>query len=274
MKKIAIALLALCACSAASAFTTDTITVATHLLAQPGKATVITPDNGGDASRRFPTVYLLNGYGGDHRSWLSTQPRLGELADKYGMVFVLPDGRNTWYWDSPVNDKSQMETFITTELVPYVDSHYPTRTDASQRAITGLSMGGHGALWLATRHPDIWKNAGSMSGGVDIRPFVGKWQINKLLGKTYGQDKDLWDNHTVAQLIPQMKDAGLNMTIDCGNDDFFARVNDKLHQDLIHANVPHDYTKRPGNHSHTYWANSILYHLVFFDEAFKANAKK
>ena len=39
-----------------------------------------------------------------------------------------------------------------------------------------LSMGGHGALWNAIRHSDIFGAAGSMSGGVDIRPFPDNWR--------------------------------------------------------------------------------------------------
>lgn len=251
----------------AKAFTTDTIAIATTLLDSPEKVVVITPDGGKDA--RFPTVYLLNGYSGTYRDWSTrTQPRLGELADTYGMVMVMPDGRDSWYWDSPVDPKMQMESFMIKELVPYIDSHYPTRPEASQRAITGLSMGGHGALWLAARHPDVFRNAGSMSGGVDIRPFAERWKMSRRLGQSYSKNPALWDSHTVAGLIPQLKEAGLNITFDCGSDDFFAKVNEKFHRDLLAANIPHDYTSRPGNHSHSYWANSILYHLLFFNQAF------
>lgn len=267
MKKIIMLFAALAAVLSASAFKTDTIAISTSRLEGPEKVVVITPDGKKDA--RYPTVYLLNGFSGTYRDWSTrTQPRLGELADQYGMVMVMPDGRDSWYWDSPVNPKLQMESFIIKELVPHIDSHYPTRAEAAQRAITGLSMGGHGALWLAVNHPDVFGSAGSMSGGVDIRPFSGKWNTSKLLGQPYGKNPALWDSHTVATLIPKMKDAGLNIIFDCGKDDFFAAVNEQLHRDLLAANIPHDYTSRPGNHSHAYWANSVLHHLLFFNQAF------
>lgn len=267
MKKLLAAALVLAAVFQAKAFTTDTIAISTTLLEGPEKVVVITPDaKKGD---KFPTVYLLNGFTGTYRDWSTrTQPRLGELADQYGMVMVMPDGRDSWYWNSPVNPKFQMESFIIDELVPYIDAHYPTKAEASQRAITGLSMGGHGALWLALNHPDVFKSAGSMSGGVDIRPFAGKWNTTRLLGAEYSKNPGLWDSRTVAGQIPRLKDAGLNIIFDCGKDDFFAGVNEKLHRDLLAANIDHDYTSRPGNHSHKYWANSILHHLVFFNQAF------
>jgi len=184
------------------------------------------------------------------------------------MVFVLPDGRNSWYWDAPADPRMQMESFITRELVPAMDAALPVRREASQRAITGLSMGGHGALWLAMRHPDIFGSAGSMSGGVDIRPFPKSWNMPDRLGAKADYPQR-WEEHTVVNLVPTLKPGMLNITVDCGTDDFFAGVNRELHRRLLDAGIPHDYTERPGGHSHAYWANSIRYHLLFFNEVFR-----
>lgn len=247
----------------------DTISVASQgYLETPMRVAVITPESARpDAGYR--TVYLLNGYGGDHRAWLKTQPRLPELADQYGMVIVMPDGRDSWYWDSPVDKGMQMESFITKVLVPYVNVNYDVDRRASHRAITGLSMGGHGALWLSMRHPDIFGNAGSMSGGVDIRPFPKNWKMAKRLGDK-DSNPELWERMTVINLVDSLKPGTLNITFDCGRDDFFAKVNNNLHERLDEAGIAHDYTVRPGAHTHKYWGNSILYHLLFFNEAFKA----
>lgn len=247
------------------AFSTDTIKVNTNYLATPEDVTVITPDH--QQGQTFPTVYLLNGYGGDHKAWGFIQPRLGELADTYGMVIVMPDGRNTWYWDSPVDKDFQMESFFIKDLVPYIDSNYPTIKNRDKRAISGLSMGGHGALWLSLNHPDVFGSAASMSGGVDIRPFPKNWEMAKRIG---AKDKNpaRWDEYTVATKIDKLKNANLNLLVDCGSDDFFYEVNLKLHNDLLEAGVPHDYICRPGGHTFEYWNNSVLYHLLFFNEAF------
>ncbi len=250
----------------AGAFTTDTLTVATKHLATPMRVTVVTPD--GNAEQKFPTVYILNGFSGGYRDWMKRMPELGNLADQYGMVLVMPDGRDSWYWDSPVDPGMQMESFFTQDLVQYVDSVLPTIPNRENRAITGLSMGGHGSLWLATRHPEIWGNAGSMSGGVDIRPFAERWLMATRLGKTIAEDPELWASHTVANIIPQMAQAQLNITFDCGCEDFFATVNAELHQAMLDANIPHDYSSRPGKHTWTYWKNSILYHLLYFNSKF------
>lgn len=251
------------------AFRADTLSFNSRYVPDTEKVTVLVPTTR-DGAERFPTVYVLNGFGGDHKSWTNiTVPNMGELADRYGMIFVMPDGRDSWYWDSPADPSMKMESFITKELVPAVDAKYPTLPTRDKRAITGLSMGGQGSLYLATRHPEIFGNAGSMSGGVDIRPFPRSWKMAKWLG-TYDENKDLWDKTAVVNMVDQMKGANINIIFDCGVDDFFAEVNNNLHQAMLAAGIPHDYTSRPGKHTHDYWRNSFLYHLLFFNQNFTA----
>lgn len=251
--------------------TADTITVTSKYVTPEMKVTVIHPVWTAD-STRYPVVYLLNGYDGDYRSWPAGQPRLNELAQEKGIIFVCPDGRDSWYWDSPEEPDLQMESFITRVLVPMIDANYPTIPDAAHRAVSGLSMGGHGALWLGIRHPDLFGSMGSMSGGVNILPFTERWKMKQHLGP-YDENVERWENHTVINLVPSIT-PGQNIIIDCGVDDFFAEVNDELHQALLRRGIPHDYTTRPGRHSWDYWRNSVLYHIDFFSEAFrKASAK-
>ena len=92
-----------------------------------------------------PVIYLLHGYGGNARTWMGVKPELPRIADEKGVIFACPDGKNSWYWDSPRNSAYRYETFISSELVKYTDEHYATIPKKSARAISGLSMGGHGA---------------------------------------------------------------------------------------------------------------------------------
>lgn len=253
----------------ANAFKTDTISVnAKGYLPTDMNVTVITPDTPrSDAG--YNTVYLLNGFGGDNKSWSIIRPDLGEWADMYGVVFVLPSGMDTWYWDSPVNPEVRMESFFTDVLVPYIDKNYPTNPHAANRAITGLSMGGHGGLWLGLRHPDIWKNCGSTSGGVDIRPFPERWKMKDALGEE-SKNPDIWNVYTVINLVPTLQPGASNIIFDCGTDDFFAGVNDNLHKAFLDAKIPHDYISRPGNHTNEYWRNALPYQLWFFQTHFNS----
>ena len=109
---------------------------------------VIVPD-AAKSGVRMPVLYLLHGYSGDQETWLNVKPSLPQMADRDSVIVVCPDGENSWYWDSPKDPSSRFETFVARELIDYVAAHYPTRGDRSGRAITGLSMGGHGGLWLS-----------------------------------------------------------------------------------------------------------------------------
>ncbi len=218
------------------------------------------------AADPYPVVYMLNGHGGNNRSW-STVINLDSLATVHRVIIVCPDGRNSWYWDSPVDSTMQMESYITEELVPWVDSHYHTRAYPEGRAITGLSMGGHGALWLGLRHPELFRNAGSTSGGVDIRPFPENWNMAKCLGKK-ADNPERWDEHTVMTLVEKVKPGQCNIIFDCGTDDFFYKVNCQLHDKMQRLGLRHIYLTRPGAHTPAYWNQSIRPQMIFFHDIF------
>ncbi len=240
-------------------------------IASPMDVNVILPESYATSEdKEYPVVYILHGYDGDYTSWLTlTEPKLDSLASHYDMIFVLPDGRDSWYWDAPADPKLKMESFFVEELVPYIDENYRTIADAKHRAITGLSMGGHGSLWLGMRHSDIWGSAGSMSGGVNINKpkWAKSWKMAQRLG-SQAQYPQRWKDHTVITLVKNLKPGQLNITFDCGVDDFFIGVNRELHEEMLKYKIPHDYSERPGKHSHSYWKNSIRYHLQYFYDIF------
>lgn len=255
----------LCGSLALNGATVDTITVSTTNLVTPMRVVVVTPDKA--ATDTVPTLYLLHGYDGRYDNWIKKAPEIAHLSDQYGMLIVMPDGRDSWYWDAPRDTTVRMESFFVNDLVPYIDGHYRTWPKTNQRAITGLSMGGQGALWLAMRHPDIWASAGSMSGGVDIREFPEKWKMAQWLGAK-DEYPEAWEEHSIINLVDSLQPGELNLTFDCGIDDFFSGVNYNLHQTLVAKGIPHDYTSRPGCHTWQYWRRSLPYHLMFFSEHF------
>lgn len=272
MKRIYLIIALLALAIGANAARIDTLAIRSQYLDQPENVLVIVPEKG-IVKRSCPSLYLLNGFGGDHTAWMAVRPNLPELADKYGMFIIMPDGRDSWYWDSPEKPGLQMESFITKTLVPYIDQNYTTIPAAEQRAITGLSMGGQGAMFLALRHPDIWKNVGSTSGGVDIRPFPDRWKMKESLGDQ-ASNRKRWEAHSPINLIDIIAPGQLNIIFDCGVDDFFFNVNNDFHSKLLDRKIPHDYIVRPGAHNRDYWNNSILYQLLYFNEQFNKTAKE
>lgn len=249
----------------------DTVKVKADKMNRDITTVVIMPEQYFDPDlqeEQFPVIYLLHGATGSYRDW-PTKANLDDMATDYGVIVVCPDGQDSWYFDSPVDPKMQFETFISKELVEYVDSHYRTLPDRRFRAITGLSMGGHGALWNAFRHSDVFGSCGSMSGGVDITKFPDRWRLNDRLGK-YADNQQRWAEHSVISLVPTLANGRQHIIIDDGADDFFYKVNCELHDALLARHIDHDFTIRPGNHSWNYWLNSLDYHFLFFSKAFAA----
>lgn len=269
MKRIAILLLAVWAGVSARAAVIDTIQVYSASMQKNMKTVVITPDNYASA-KELPVVYLLHGYSDNYSAWVKKAQGVEKQADLNNLIIVCPDGGfSSWYWDSPVDPKLRYETFVSTELVKAIDGKYKTIKDRKGRGITGLSMGGHGALYLAIKHQDVFGAAGSMSGGVDIRPFPNNWDMAKRLG-TYAENQDLWEKNTVINLLHLLTPGSLSIIIDCGTDDFFYKVNENLHQQLLYRNIPHDYITRPGGHTWPYWTNAVKFQMLFMSNYFNS----
>lgn len=249
------------------ASTADTIMVYSKSMDKLIPNIVVLPESYAP-TQQYPTLYLLHGADGDYTDWLSLVPQIKDYADLYNILIVCPDGASTsWYFDSPIDESFKYETYISQELTKFIDDNYNTISHKSARAITGLSMGGHGAFYLAFKHQDLWGAAGSMSGGVDIRPFPNNWDLPKRLG-TYENYKDFWEQNTVINLVHKLRGGNLKLIFDCGVDDFFYDVNNALHKKLMGENIPHDYIQRPGGHSWDYWASALKYQLLFFKDFF------
>ena len=269
MKRSLVAIAALLTfCFPSSAFRQKEINVRSDKMNKDVPVTVITPDNYKKV-KEFPVVYLLHGYSGDHTSW-AAKGVVGELSDLHGIIFVIPDGgHDSWYFDSKFTPEYQYETFVSSELVKFIDENYKTIKDRRARAITGLSMGGHGGLFLGIRHQDVFGSMGSTSGGVDFRPFPKKWGIAKRIG-TIEEHPQNWDDNTVINMTHLLKPGAMNIIIDCGTEDFFYKVNCNLHEKLLNEGIPHEFYTRPGAHNWKYWLNSIKYQVLYFSNCFKA----
>jgi len=246
----------------------DTVSTYSVSMKKNIKAVIIRPDNY-TTGKEFPVVYLLHGYSGNYSDWVIKASGFEKAADLYSMIIVCPDGGfGSWYWDSPADSAFRYETYISKELIPWIDGNYKTIKNRKARGITGLSMGGHGALYLAFKHQDIFGAAGSMSGGVDIRPFPNNWDMAKRLG-SYAEQPERWEKNTVINMLYLLTANSLALMIDCGTDDFFFKVNEELHAELLLRNIPHDYITRPGAHNWPYWNNAIKYQLLFMNDYFR-----
>lgn len=257
----------------AKAAKVDTLEVFSASMQKNIKTCVITPECYKKSNKKFPVVYLLHGYSGNYSTWVKSFKEVAQQVDKYDFIVVGVDGNySSWYFDSPIDPTFQYETYIIDELVPFIDKKYKTIAGLEGRAISGLSMGGHGALYLSFKHQEVFGAAGSMSGGVDFRPFSEKWDIKKRLG-SITEFPENWDKNTVVNMLELVKDNHLKLIVDCGVDDFFIDVNRELHQKMLALKINHDYVERPGKHNIEYWENSLKFQLLFFHNFFNDKVK-
>lgn len=246
----------------------DTARIYSPSMKKTISASVVVPDAYKNSNNPYPVVYLLHGYSGNYRDWVNLVPQLTSYVDQYKCIVVCPDGGySSWYWDSPIDENFKYETHIVSEVVPFIDSAYRTINNRKGRAITGLSMGGHGGLYLGWRHSNIFGACGSMSGGVDINSSRSKFDIVKRIGdsSTY---PTRWEEYSVKGVVKKPSEFPLKIIIDCGTEDFFYDINKALHQQLLQLKVKHEYIERPGGHTWQYWANAVPYQLLFFQRFF------
>lgn len=215
-------------------------------------------------TRSFPATFMLHGWSGNYRQW-GKITNLQSYADKYQMIIICPNGYyDSWYLDSPKDPKMQFETFFIKNFIPEANRHY--NLDTKNLFITGLSMGGHGALYLFLKHPDVFRAAGSTSGGLSFTPKTVRFGVGKYLG---AYNAHIWEKYSVRGNLLKIKRKNKKFIFDCGKSDFFYQRNleiDKLCK--IHR-IAATFISQEGNHSRKYWKKSIMAHFDFFENALK-----
>lgn len=266
------------------AATVDTLDVRSRAMNKTLKAAVVLPASYQKSKGAFPVLYLLHGGQGSFRDWLTLPPDkslLHRMADQYSIIIVTPEGGTTsYYFDSPLQKESQYETFISKEVVEKIETTYRAIKDKKGRLIAGLSMGGHGAMFIAARHPELYCAAGSMSGvmNIDTRTWKVPEAFAKLRAENFarllGSPKDTlnpYTDYTVIGMTDKLKANDVKLIFDIGVDDFLIEPNRELHRRLLANGTPHDYTERPGKHEWAYWENALPYQMLFFDKVLQAN---
>lgn len=195
------------------------------------------------SDRTYPIVYFLHGLNNDHTSWAT--PRYGDLPARIDLlmsqgklphfVMVHPDGQNSLYTDSP-DGTGNYESHIHGDLVRELQERYRVRTDATGRAIGGVSMGGYGALKIAMKHSGLYATAAGVSPIVFLGedPFEGlrsnpsrrSTYFLRLVNKAFGDPMDLdhWKRNSLEELARSGSLTGLNLYFSYGTADRYNRI--------------------------------------------------
>jgi len=145
---------------------------------------------GYDPSRTYPVVYFLHGMGDDHRALerfggVAVLDELITAGELPAFILVAPRGERGFYIN--YHDRTFLyEDYIIDEVIPTVERRLKRgRIDRSQRFVLGISMGGYGAVNLATRHPGLFAAVAALSAPMfsedEISSFMDVWW-KRLLG--------------------------------------------------------------------------------------------
>lgn len=265
--RLTIALLFIAMATSVAAY--DLLTIKTHSDALSKEATfhVSVPD-GERPAEGWPVVYLLHGAWGNYTDWAKATGACAD-ADEVGIMAVLPDGHPFgWYVDSATEPLLRYETHIIEELIPLVNRTFPVRQDREGRGITGLSMGGHGALTLAVKHPDLFGSATSLSGVLDTTLHHDRYELEQRMG-TLATNEAHWRENTAMYLIEEFAEADLRLLFDSGVDDYLVIDENRVFSaKLEEAGIEHIFREHPGAHTWEYWSEHISEHLEFHAEGF------
>jgi S-formylglutathione hydrolase FrmB len=238
------------------------LVINTANLPKPNNVVVILPENYRKA--KYPLVFMLHGWSGDQNQWKTTAD-LHYYANKYGFIIVCPDGLyDSWYIDNRIDKKINYEKYFFDDLYNEIVKTY--KVDTSNVFITGLSMGGFGAITYFTRHPGLFRAAASTSGILDITKFKGKWGMDKV----FASEED-YNMYSPINNIYRLENINKKILIDCGEQDFAYKVNEAFYSKCKEMNIPAVFYSGEGNHSHSYWKKSVARHFDFFYKQIKRN---
>ena len=225
-------------------------------------AVVILPENAGPGP--FAVWYLLHGLSDDHTAW-TRRTRLEDYVTGLPLIVVLPDGGRGFYTDSVTEPAGAFETFLLRDLVGFVDRTFQTRAGRAGRVISGLSIGGYGAMKLALKFPGMFRAAASHSGALwrpDLLEAYEGSELQRVFGeKPGGSDNDVY---ALAERVDRGRLPALRL--DCGTEDYLLPQNRLFHRRLEALGVPHQYAEYLVTHYWVYWDTHVREVVSFFAE--------
>ena len=242
------------------------ITVKTPNLKGRGDICVFVPE--GSTATDLPMVILLHGVYGSCWAWpmragahLTAQRLINENKIK-PMILVMPsDG--LWGDGSAYlpHNSFDFEKWIVEDVPNAVIELIPQASGRSPKFISGLSMGGFGALRIGSKYPEEFKGISGHSSITSLEQmnlFVEEPLDNYTQNVSTDEDVFLTMSKNSDQL-PQLH-------FDCGKDDLLIEHNRKLHQQLLDIGIQHSYHEFEGAHEWEYWEEHLKDTLLFFDK--------
>ena len=236
-------------------------------------------------ARRYPVLYFLHGLGDNERTlfnsggWtllddLRAHEKMGEF------LIVSPEGKRSFYINS-ADGSVRYNDFFLQEFMPKIEGQYRIRSGRAGRAISGISMGGYGALRFAFAHPELFSAVSAQSAALitespqelDAASRTGA-PLGGVLGAVFGKPINVphWNDNSPSVLARRNAAALRRLAIyfNCGQDDNygFEKGAEALHEELKKEDVSHEYHPYRGDHSLTYFLSHFAEVMEFHSKAF------
>lgn len=283
------ALLILCVTSAIAAAAQSRIdcgAMNSRILKRAVHYCVYLPEGYDSSARRYPLLYLLHGLG-DNEQTLFNSGGWTELDDlrhqqKIGdFLIVAPEGWRSFYINS-ADGSFRYSDFFLHEFMAYIEAKYRVVPGRAGRAITGISMGGYGALRFAFAYPQLFSAVSAQSAALITESpqeldaaMQSGYPLAHVVAAVFGDPVRVahWDADNPFLLAKNNAPELRKMAIyfNCGQQDNygFEKGAAKLNEELSQEHVPHEYKPYPGDHSIGYFVAHFAEVMEFHSRAFR-----
>lgn len=250
---------------------------------------IITPPGfAQDGMSRIPVLYFLHPWGlspGYITDKLNIHRHLWDGMNDGSlppMVIALPTGHRSFFinaddppghdwspiitsgddrfFDDALNQYGNYGDYLLDEVIPYVESHYPVRTDRAGRAIGGISMGGAGAAIHAFRHPERFCALGMHSPAL-----VTESMADQHIPWIFGLTPEAFSTRSPVALAQRLNgNTDLRIYLDAGTQDLLREQVESFHVVLSARGIAHQYSMPVGGHDKTYWEPRMREYLAFY----------
>ena len=219
---------------------------------------VIVPNH--EPPERLPVLYLLHGANSGPEE-IMERSDVVHLASVEHLIVVMPEADNSYYTNAQHLRHARWEDAITADMTHDVITHFPAQQGRQHAGISGISMGGYGAIKLTLKHPDLYSFTGVLSGSLDITqrpPSLRRWSQTMRIRSIFGYLASTRQSEDVFNLLnhyPSQND--VKWFASCGENDPLKPVNLRFVKQLNEHGVPIKETITPGGHDWQSWNTAM-----------------
>jgi S-formylglutathione hydrolase FrmB len=236
-------------------------------------------------AQRYPVLYFLHGLGDNEQTLFNSGgwTLLDDLRRQHKMgdfLIAAPEGKRSFYINS-ADESVRYSDFFLQEFMPHIEGRFRVRSGREGRAISGISMGGYGALRFAFAHPELFSAVSAQSAALIVESPQQLDDAEKsgaplaqVIAAVFGNPIKVphWNLNNPFLLARKNAAALHKMTIyfNCGQDDNygFEAGAAKLHDELENEGIKHEYHAYPGDHSLRYFLSHFAEVMEFHSRAF------